>query len=47
MNDWTDDFIQQAIWSFPMMRYYIMQCADMGDIEQLLNLLLECEGGTV
>ena len=46
MYDWWDDFIEQAILSFPSLKYYIMQCDDMGDTEQMINLLwaLEFDG---
>jgi len=47
MVHFTKDLIDQLIQSFPLIRYHIMQCVDMGDTEQLLNLLLSCEGGTV
>lgn len=40
MYDWLDDFVIQACQSFPNLRYYIMQCADMGDTEQLMEFLL-------
>jgi len=46
MYDWTDTFITQAIMSFPNLKNYIMQCIDMGDTEQMINLLwaLEFDG---
>lgn len=43
MKDWTDDFVRQACLSFPNLKNYIMQCFDMGDIEQCMNLLMALE----
>lgn len=40
MFDWTDDFVLQAIMTYPHLRYYIMQSVDLGDTEQLLEFLL-------
>jgi hypothetical protein len=40
-------FVEQATISFPTLKTHIWQCVDMGDTEQLLELLLSCEGVTV
>jgi hypothetical protein len=45
MYDWTDDFLTQAIMSYPSLRYYLMQAVDMGDYEPMFNFLLSFEGG--
>jgi hypothetical protein len=39
MYDWQDDFVIQACLSFPSLRYYIAQCADLGDIDQAIELM--------
>lgn len=40
MYDWTDDFRIQAGQSFPNLRFYIEQCMDMGDVDQLMEFLM-------
>jgi len=45
MYDWTDSFVIQATLSFPHLKYIILQAYDLGDIDQLLNLLLAHEQG--
>ena len=43
MSDWTDDFVMQAILSYPKLKYVILQAHDLGDMDSLLNLLLSNE----
>lgn len=43
MYDWTDDLVIQAVLSFPGLKYYIMQCQDMGDVDKMIEFLLALE----
>lgn len=43
MYDWTDTLAINAAQSFPNLRFHIWQALDHGDIDQLLDLLLNLE----
>ena len=40
MYDWTDNFTIQAQLSFIPLRFYIAQSVDLGDTEELIEMLL-------